>query len=300
MHFVSSKDRWLETKQVSMEEDHAIFPEYSKENLDQAFEEALTAAQHLRSKITALAEDTGYILYAISATKPQLEELFERAEIDPSAYPIVASGIDYLRGLSGELNVLNEATEKSAIQFGPTMNSMGTFAVSIYSGTALWNPTFKPQPISPPPNRKSRDYYLARLMRLNPTLANSYDQIWQTYLGTSSEPHRAALFMMRTLFDNFFAWLAPDEEVRKSKYWKSKDGDKPNQIWRNERLAFALEKNFKNSNRRTMLEASSKQITALYEAANEAHTRGSLNEEKASATLVTMDNFLRDWIDSLS
>ena len=68
--------------------------------------------------------------------------------------------------------------------------------------------------------------------------------------------------MMRTLFDNFFAWLGPDEEVRKLKYWHSKDGDKPNQIWRSERLAFVLEKNVKDSNRRVMLEAQSKRIAA--------------------------------------
>ncbi len=161
------------------------------------------------------------------------------------------------------------------------------------------DPTYTVQPVSPPPNRKSREYYSSKLKGLNPTLANSYDEVWQTYLGTSSEPHRAALFMMRTLFDNFFAWLGPDEEVRKSEHWHKKDGDKPNQIWRSERLAFALEKHVQNSNRRTILGAASKQITAIYEAANEAHNRGSLDEDKASRTLMAMDSFLKDWIDSL-
>lgn len=283
-----------------MNEDHVIFPEYSQDDLNQAFEEALESAKRVHAKITTLAEDTGYMVNVISAAKPQLDELFEKAKTDPSAYPIVASGIDYLRGLSGELNRLDESTGKFIFQFGPTVNSTGTFAGSTDSGTALWNPTYELKPFSPPPNRKSREYYSAKLKELNPTLANSYEQVWQTYLGTSAEPHRAALFMMRTLFDNFFAWLGPDEDVRKSKYWHIKDGDKPNQIWRSERLAFALEKNVKDSNRRTMLEAQSKQITVLYEAANEAHNRGSLDEDKASRTLMAMDSFLNDWIDSLS
>jgi len=108
------------------------------------------------------------------------------------------------------------------------------------------------------------------------------------------------LFMMRTLFDNFFAWLGPYEEVRKSKYWHNKDRDKPNKIWRSERLAFALEKNVNNSDRRVMLEAESKQINALYEAANEAHNLGSLDEDKASRTFMAMESFLKDWIDSLN
>jgi hypothetical protein len=240
-----------------MDEDHIIFPEYSQDDLDRAFEDALAAAKHVHTKITTLAEDTGYMVNVISATKPQLDELFERAKTDPSVYPIVASGIDYLRGLSGELNNLDKSAAQFTYQFSPAINSTGTFAGSTDSGTALWNPTYELRPYSPSPNRKSREYYSAKLKELNPTLANSYDQVWQTYLGTSSEPHRAALFMMRTLFDNFFAWLGPDDEVRKSKYWHSKDGDKPNQIWRSERVAFALEKNIKDSNRRAMIEAQS-------------------------------------------
>jgi len=49
-----------------------------------------------------------------------------------------------------------------------------------------------------------------------------------------------------------------------------------------------------------LLESLSNQISALYEAANEAHNRGSLDEDKASRTLMAMDSFLKDWVDSLS
>jgi len=282
-----------------MDEDQVVFPEYSKEDLDRAFEEALAAAKRLHTKIAALAEDTGYMVNVISATKPELDGLFEKAQTDPSAYPIVASGIEYLRGLTGELNGLDESAKKLVFQFRPTVNSTGTFASSTDSGMALLNATYTTPPVLLPPNRKFREHYSAKLKGLNPTLANSYNEVWQTYLGTSSEPHRAALFMMRTLFDNFFVWLGPDEEVRKSKHWRKKESDKPNQIWRSERLAFALEKHVENNSRRAILEAESKQIGAIYEAANEAHSRGSLDEDKASRTLMAMDSFLKDWIDSL-
>jgi len=282
-----------------MDENSVIFPEYSQEDLDQVFEETLAAAKRLHTKITTLAEDTGYMVNVILAAKPQLDGLLEKAKIDPSVYPIVASGIDILRGLNGELNSLDESSEEFLLQFDPTVNSIGTFSDSTGSGTALWNPTYKLEPFSPPPNRKSREEYSAKLKKHNFTLSNSYDEVWQTYLGTSKEPHRSALFMMRTLFDNFFAWIGPDEEVRNSKYWHSKDGDKPNQIWHSERLAFALEKNVKDNNRRSLLEAQSTQITILYKAANDAHNRGSLDEDKASRTLMAMDSFLKDWIDSL-
>lgn len=283
-----------------MVEEHKSFQEYSQDDLDQVFKETLDAAKRIHSKTSSLAEDAGYIVLAISSAKPQLDELLDKANYDPSIYPIVAGAIETLRNFKGELISLDNSMGQQVIKFGPTVNSIATFYSSTGSGTALFNPDYELEEYSPPPNRESREYYSAKLKRLNSTLANSYDEVWQTYFGTSSDPHRAALFMMRTLFDNFFAWIAPDDEVRNSKFWKIKKRDNPKQIWRSERRAFALVKNIKDNSRRTLLESQSKQISDLYEAANEAHSRGSLDEVKASRTLYAMDSLLKDWIDSLN
>lgn len=183
--------------------------------------------------------------------------------------------------------------------FGLVMNSTGSFGINSGTASSFWMPDHETQPFPPPPNRKSRDHYSAILKDVDPTLANSYDQVWQTYYGTSSDPHRASLFMMRTLFDNFFAKLAPDEEVRSSRHWHRKEGKDPDQIWRPERLAYAMEKNIKDANRREIIAAQAKQIGALYKAANKAHARGVLDEDKASRTLMAMDGFLKEWLDSL-
>lgn len=282
-----------------MIDDFTASPEYSQDDLNRAFEEALAAAENLHAKITSLAEDTGYMLNVLSTSQPQLDALYRRAQDDPSIYPLVASGIDFLRGLSSGLNSFSGALDQFSTPFDSMVNSTGTYGGTTDTGMIFFNSNYEPQPYTLPPNRKNREYYSAKLRGLNPTLSNTYEQVWQTYYGTSSEPHRAALFMMRTLFDNFFAWLAPDEEVRNSKHWHRKDGEKPNQIWRSERLAYALEKNINDSNRRTILEAEANQISALYKAANEAHNRGALDEDKASRTLMAMDSFLNDWIDSL-
>ncbi len=282
-----------------MSDDYAALPEYSKEDLDRAYEEAFAAAKHLHEKFTSLAEDSGYVVKVVSDAKPQLDWLYEQAKSDPSAYPIVASGVDFLRGLSNELYRLAGLTDDFASPFSSMVNSTGTFGGTTDTGSVFFNPSYKLSAFSPPPHRKARDCYSTKLRALNPTLANTYDQVWQAYFATSSEPHRAALFMMRTLFDNFFAWLAPDEEVRSSHHWRKKTGDKPNQIWRSERLAYTLEKNIKDSSRRAILEAEANQIGALYEAANDAHNRDALDEEKASRTLMAMDDFLKDWLDAL-
>jgi hypothetical protein len=282
-----------------MSDEFSAVPEYSQEDIDRIFQEALKAAENLHKKLSSLTEDTGYIIDVISIAKPELDMLYSKSQEDPTAYPLVASGVDFLKGLTNEFTVLAGITDGLSTRFTPLINSTGTFSDSTDLGTILFNPQYEFKPLPAPPTRKSRNDYSTILKALDTTLGKTYDQVWQTYFGTSSEPHRSALFTMRTLFDNFFAWLAPDDEVRNSPFWHKKDGDKPNQIWRPERLSYALSKHIKDKNRRTILEATAKQIGALYEAANAAHNRGALDEDKASKTLMAMDSFLKDWLDSL-
>jgi len=276
------------------------YPEYSKEDLDKAFEEAFTAAENLHKKLTSASEDVGYIKNVFSHAKPTYDGLFIKAQMDPSIYPLLASGIAFLKGMTDELNWVSGMADQVVGSINPVCSSSETFSNISGSAGILFDIGDKQQIIPPPPQRKSRDYYTNQLNAIDHTLANTYEEVWQTYYGTSSEPHRSALFMMRTLYDNFFAKLAPDDEVRNSPFWHRKEGEKPNQIHRRERIAYALEKNIKDSNRRTILGAETEQIIILYEAANTAHDRGSLDEEKASRTLFSMDSTLKDWIDSLA
>jgi len=283
-----------------METDEQL-PEYSKDDLDEAFDDALAAAERLHEKLASAAEEAGYVKEAIKYARPRFDGLYKRAHDDPSAYQIIASGINFLRGLGGELDRLSGIADDFSVPFGPVVNSTGSFGGTVDAASALWDIDYvETQPLSPPPSRKSRREYSDKLRRIDPSLAQSYDQIWQSYLGTTSDPHRAALFMIRTLLDNFFAKIAPDDEVRRSAHWHEKMGDNPNQIWRSERIAYALEKNIKDKIRQTMLQAQSTQIGALYKAVNQAHDRGALNEEKASKALTAVDDFLKDWLDALS
>jgi hypothetical protein len=286
-------------KELRMTDELTPIPEYSQEDIDRAFQDALQAVENLHKKFSSLSEDAGYVKNVLTSSKPTLDLLFERAHDDPAAYPIVASGVDFLKGLTNEFTRLANSTDDLAGQFGPSVNSAGTFAMTTDSGPVFFDPSYASKPLPPPPARKSRADYAAKLRGLDPGLGKTYDEVWETFFGTSADPHRSALFTMRTLFDNFFAWLAPDDEVRGSVYWHKKEGDKPNQIWRPERLQYALDKHVKDENRSTILEATAKEIGALIEAANEAHNRGALDEDKASKTLMAMDNFLKDWLDSL-
>lgn len=282
-----------------MGEEISTLPEYSQDDLERSFIDAFNAAENLHMKLSSLAEDAGYMVSMISNTKPAMDSLYNRAQSDSTVYPIVASGIDFLKGLTNEMNRLSEESDGPSMKFVSLVNSTTSFGGTVDASSEIFELGNITKPYTYIPTRKSRNDYSVKLKSLDVSLGKTYDQVWQTYLGTSAEPHRSALFMMRTLFDNFFAWLAPDEEVCRSHHWHKKDGDKPNQIWRSERLAYALEKHIKDKDRHSILAATTNQIGALYDAANEAHNRGALDEDKASKTIVAMENFLKDWLDSI-
>lgn len=279
--------------------DRTPIPEFSEEDIEKVFDEVSDLLDSLHNKLASATEDVGYMRSVVYSSRPTILGLYEKAKDEPSIYPFIINSIEHLKGLNNELNKAAGFTGRLVSIIDPITDSTGTFAITSGSAGSLWDIESEAILIPEPPNRKSRDYYKSRLYELDPSLAKTYEEVWQTYLGTSSEPHRASLFMMRTLFDNFFAKLAPDEEVRGSQFWNRKDGDDPNQIWRSERISYALNKNIKDDNRREILKAEANNINLLYKAVNSAHNRGALDEEKATKTLMAMDNALKDWLDSL-
>lgn len=113
-----------------MSEEFSAVPEYSQEDLDRIFQAALATVENLDKKLSTLAEDTGYVMNAITITKPGLDMLYSKAKDDPTAYLIVASGIDFLKGLTNEFTTLAGVTDGLTARFGPLMNSTGTFSSS--------------------------------------------------------------------------------------------------------------------------------------------------------------------------
>ncbi len=201
--------------------------------LHRAFTEALAAADRLHDRLVSAAEDAGYIRQTLYRTKPLLDGLFVRAQDDPTVYPLVASGIDFLKSIAPQFDRFSETADEFAAPLALAVNSTGTFSATSDSASMMWSiEYFVPAPISAPPNRKSRAQYTAVLKELDKSLAVLYDAVWQADLATTSDPHRAALFMIRTLFDNFFAlWLQtmkyvpPNIGARKGATKRSRFGD---------------------------------------------------------------------------
>lgn len=279
--------------------DHEPIPEFSNDDLDRIFEEAKAAVENLHESIAEAAEDAGYARHVITSSYPRYTVLFEKSRNDPSMYPIVASGLDLLQKTTIQYNHLAGIAGEIKYILSSSSDTTGTFAGSTNAALELGEikAHFEPLPGIQP--RKSRDEYIAKLSEIDDSLGNEYKEVWQTFFGTSADPHRAALFMMRQVYDHFFSCIAPDDSVRESPYWSIKAGDKPNQIYRSERIRFAAHNNIEDTELADVLAASAKHINDLNEAANNAHKRGALNEDGAEKTIVAMDDMLKTWINAV-
>ena len=138
-----------------------------------------------------------------------------------------------------------------------------------------------------------------RLSTIDDSLANSYREIGQAYHGTTAGPARAAISMMRQVFDHFFDKLAPDDAVRASPYWKPKIGPDPNQITRRERMTYAAHTHIRDKTRADTITANINNILETYQFLNRLHKRGALSEKQARSALRTMKKFIETWIDAM-
>lgn len=143
------------------------------------------------------------------------------------------------------------------------------------------------------------DKYSEKLRALDPELAVLYRGISGIFFGTIESGERGALGNARQLFDHFFEKLAPDEEVRKSQHFRTKEGDKPDQVHRRERIFFAADAHVPDEAQRAYL---TKQATGLlknYDALQSLHARQALDRTYTQGVLKTYIASIQSWIDAI-
>jgi hypothetical protein len=131
-----------------------------------------------------------------------------------------------------------------------------------------------------------------RLEKIDVDLAKTYKGVWDALTGIHSDRDRTALYQMRQTYDHFFSILAPDNEVRKSSFWTIKEGDKPMQITRRERITYAANRHVDDETIRDLLVVNADTILSVYDSLNLAHKRGKFQ-------LIRLTRPLRKWIDLL-
>ena len=144
--------------------------------------------------------------------------------------------------------------------------------------------------------------YEERLRLMDASLGRTYGELVEVVHATAKDPTRSGMFMARQLFDHFFDILAPDSDVRSSKFWRPKSIDESsdqNAVWKSEKLDFAVAHRVRDEYRRQTLSAMSRQTIDLYNLLNKAHTRGPIMEVQASRAVESMIRLLQQWIDSI-
>jgi hypothetical protein len=244
----------------------------------------------------------GYARDVYKALRPQWAQLGATSASDPQAAAVYSSGVGALSAFRDQVRAgqqslkpmsgIVQAIAGSANYAATSTSTTTTFVAGFYPTMNLPEPKF----FSPTDVKAS---YAVRFARFDESLGRTYQEIWEALYGTRADPERAALYLIRQAFDQLFAKLAPDDEVRRSSYWKAKKGDKPNQVYRPERIAFAAGNHVKDKGKADILLASAKHMLDVYKALNAAHDRGQLNRDKAVVALREMEISLQMWADAL-
>lgn len=278
-------------------------PEFDPNEVQIVFSAAEELAGQAQIRHSEAAQYAGFTKQALHDISIIFVALAQLSEDMPEVKPIVASGLEFAKAICEELQASNKQSE--SIRLGLYRMSTSVLAVSDTAGTAALS-----FGISMPDQKQFEVYpafiidqgdYVNRLRKMDPALADTYQEIGQAYHGTTADPARAAIGLMRQVFDHFFSVLAPDDVVRASPYWKPKNDVKdPNSITRRERITYAAYTHISDQNRAESMIASIDTILETYKILNKLHTRGKISTDVARSALKTMKSFIESWIDAMA
>lgn len=141
--------------------------------------------------------------------------------------------------------------------------------------------------------------YVERLTDADPVMAGLYRSAMNQVYVAAHDSGRTALFSMRQLFDHFFAYLAPDKEVRESRFFAVRETGTPTGVYRSERIMYAADRWVTDAGKRDALVASERVMLAAYDELNRAHKRGPMDEKEVRQSVETIEGYIQRWIDGI-
>jgi len=271
------------------------------EKPEQIIDETVARLDDIHQTLVEEAIQVGYARDALLALRPHWMGIANASTTNPEAAQIYASGLNLLAALRDEVRAQQSAVTPLRGLFTPTSGSIGSL-INATGTTASFVAIEYDVPTNylPFPAPDQHEEYGERLAKLDSSLGKTYLEIWEALYSTRSEPERAALYLIRQAFDHFFEKLAPDGDVRRSSYWTRKtEPGKEDQVWREERIKYALAVRVKDTVRANTLAASTKHMLDVYQGLNRAHERGELDKEKARWALEEMRSILENWADAV-
>jgi hypothetical protein len=256
----------------------------------------------LRDDLAEGATLTGYALESFRGARQHWEDIESLSSDHPDKDTFIQASGESLAASRDEIRGVRVRASEVLRKIPSIASSSYVFTTSTDSSMSMLDiRTSLSAPPAPPPrlSREEPESYHDRFQRFDKDLGATYSAISEALYGTKSDPERAALFLMRQAFDHLFDKLAPDAQVRSSKFWHPKAGDNLNQVYRIERITFAAHKHIEDRSRRDSLIASTTYINQIYKSLNRAHKRGEVDKTKAVDALRAMESILKEWADAL-
>jgi len=267
------------------------------------FDAADTEAKTLQEYHIQQAQEIGFTREAFKATRVNYTRMNADSENVAEYIPIMRSGYHQVHAFRDRVSQIRDNMQE---QFNDirgfaqsayiTCATAGSIATTIDLPDCV-DPVILDLPLFLSP---SKEYVVDRLTIIDPSLADSYRQIDQSYYATDADNIRSSLFSMRQTFDHFFHNLAPDEAVKASRFWERTKNEKGEEIvTRAERIKYAITTHIKNKIRAEMFMNDLKMIIDSYNFLNSLHTRGSVNKKAAKTALSALKHFLESFVEAM-
>jgi len=284
---------------ISKENDSKVsYPEKGYERPDQIVGDIINNLNELHREFIKSSMEIGQAVEKYGKLQNCWKQLDESKINNPFLYQLYKNSSDFLSTARDEIIAQKRQAERLDIFIDKISRTTDLISASTGSTVSMFNLDY----VFDDPTFDTHDRFQQTthyLEKLDPSLARTYKSIPENLYCTNSDPARSALFMIRQSFDHLFNILAPDEDVRKSVFWKRKNGDHPNQVTRSERFNYALNKHVTDTTTKSMLSASTKHMLTIYNELNSAHKRGKLDESKAKAALKEMQVLIERWIENI-
>jgi len=267
----------------------------SPEDLIDELEKASIETDELHNNFADALTKTGFAKETIDRTKEHVINLIQSTE-DPRIYQPV------INTLSQEVIAYRQEVKQVTIDTSPTFLKVNGLASTAYSmatssGSLVDGiyPVHEEDLFVPYQFKPKSEEIKTALKEIDPALFDIFQEIQEIFYNTKADNIKMALAATRQTFDHFFHILAPDDDVRASNYWKPKiNTEKPNQIYRVERVQYAIATHIKDAYRAKTLLASGRHIIATYKVLNKLHTRGKVNLNATKKAIYTIVHFLEE------
>ena len=277
-------------------------PRVDPKDVEAAFDVAIGAAGDLQGRFIEGAQNMGYIRESLERARPYYVAWAEKSRDDQGLTAMASSGAAFVKSYGQQIYRLASETVIPLSGIRTAAGTVEVFVANTSSNASLAAvPSLGEFSYEPNPFRTGADSqaYSERFVKLDSALGGTYREIWEVLYGTRADPVRPCLFLIRQAFDHLFGRLAPDTEVRSSKHWLPKSGEKPDQVYREERIEYAAFTHIKDPRQARTHAEQAKQMSETYNQLNRAHERGGLDKDKATKALMAMKRLLEDWADAL-